>query len=80
MASSSAPLLLSALLVASLLGPASGRVTPVNALNERALDELNTIVDHLGRRDDLVAVREQDRHPAAGPPVRTRGRGGCNDL
>jgi len=29
---------------------------PVNALNERALDELNTIVDHLGRRDDLVAV------------------------
>jgi acrylyl-CoA reductase (NADPH)/3-hydroxypropionyl-CoA dehydratase/3-hydroxypropionyl-CoA synthetase len=29
---------------------------PVNALNERALDELNTIVDHLARRDDLVAV------------------------
>ena len=29
---------------------------PVNALNERALDELNTIVDHLDRRDDLAAV------------------------
>ncbi len=29
---------------------------PVNALNERALDELNTIVDHLARRDDVVAL------------------------
>jgi len=29
---------------------------PVNALNERALDELNTIVDHLGRRQDVFAV------------------------
>ncbi|MCG8350825.1 MAG: enoyl-CoA hydratase-related protein, partial [Chloroflexales bacterium] len=29
---------------------------PVNALNERSLDELNTIVDHLARRDDIVAV------------------------
>jgi acrylyl-CoA reductase (NADPH)/3-hydroxypropionyl-CoA dehydratase/3-hydroxypropionyl-CoA synthetase len=29
---------------------------PVNALNERALDELNTIVDHLARREDVVAV------------------------
>ena len=29
---------------------------PVNALNERALDELNTIVDHLARRDDVAAV------------------------
>ena len=29
---------------------------PVNALNERALDELVTVVDHLGRRDDVVAV------------------------
>ncbi|HEU4328577.1 MAG TPA: AMP-binding protein [Roseiflexaceae bacterium] len=29
---------------------------PVNALNERALDELNTIVDHLGRRADVAAL------------------------
>jgi acrylyl-CoA reductase (NADPH)/3-hydroxypropionyl-CoA dehydratase/3-hydroxypropionyl-CoA synthetase len=29
---------------------------PVNALNERALDELNTIVDHLARREDVGAV------------------------
>ncbi|MEM9899267.1 MAG: AMP-binding protein, partial [Pseudomonadota bacterium] len=29
---------------------------PVNALNERALDELNTIVDHLDRRKDIAAV------------------------
>ncbi|RRR71914.1 MAG: acetyl-CoA synthetase [Candidatus Viridilinea halotolerans] len=29
---------------------------PVNALNERALDELNTIVDHLSRREDIAAV------------------------
>ncbi len=29
---------------------------PVNALNERALDELNTIVDHLSRREDVFAV------------------------
>jgi acrylyl-CoA reductase (NADPH)/3-hydroxypropionyl-CoA dehydratase/3-hydroxypropionyl-CoA synthetase len=29
---------------------------PVNALNERALDELNTIVDHLSRREDVAAV------------------------
>jgi acrylyl-CoA reductase (NADPH)/3-hydroxypropionyl-CoA dehydratase/3-hydroxypropionyl-CoA synthetase len=29
---------------------------PVNALNERALDELNTVVDHLARRDDVVVV------------------------
>ena len=29
---------------------------PVNALNERALDELNTIVDHLGRREDVAAI------------------------
>jgi acrylyl-CoA reductase (NADPH)/3-hydroxypropionyl-CoA dehydratase/3-hydroxypropionyl-CoA synthetase len=29
---------------------------PVNALNERSLDELNTIVDHLARRDDVAAV------------------------
>lgn len=29
---------------------------PVNALNERALDELNTVVDHLSRRDDVGAV------------------------
>jgi acrylyl-CoA reductase (NADPH)/3-hydroxypropionyl-CoA dehydratase/3-hydroxypropionyl-CoA synthetase len=29
---------------------------PVNALNERALDELNTIVDHLARRSDVMAV------------------------
>jgi acrylyl-CoA reductase (NADPH)/3-hydroxypropionyl-CoA dehydratase/3-hydroxypropionyl-CoA synthetase len=29
---------------------------PVNALNERALDELNTIVDHLARRQDVFAV------------------------
>lgn len=29
---------------------------PVNALNERALDELNTIVSHLGRREDVKVV------------------------
>jgi len=29
---------------------------PVNALNERALDELNTIVEHLDRRKDVVAI------------------------
>ena len=29
---------------------------PVNALNERALDELTVVVEHLSRRDDVVAV------------------------
>ncbi len=29
---------------------------PVNALTERALDELNTVAEHLDRRDDLGAV------------------------
>ena len=29
---------------------------PVNALNERALDELNIVVQHLARRDDVKAV------------------------
>jgi acrylyl-CoA reductase (NADPH)/3-hydroxypropionyl-CoA dehydratase/3-hydroxypropionyl-CoA synthetase len=29
---------------------------PVNALNERALDELNTLVEHLARREDVAAV------------------------
>jgi acrylyl-CoA reductase (NADPH)/3-hydroxypropionyl-CoA dehydratase/3-hydroxypropionyl-CoA synthetase len=29
---------------------------PVNALNERAIDELGTIVEHLSRKDDVVAV------------------------
>ena len=29
---------------------------PVNALNERAIDELGIIVDHLARADDVVAV------------------------
>jgi acrylyl-CoA reductase (NADPH)/3-hydroxypropionyl-CoA dehydratase/3-hydroxypropionyl-CoA synthetase len=29
---------------------------PVNALNERSLDELNTIVDHLARRSDVAAI------------------------
>jgi acrylyl-CoA reductase (NADPH) / 3-hydroxypropionyl-CoA dehydratase / 3-hydroxypropionyl-CoA synthetase len=29
---------------------------PVNALNERALDELNIVVEHLSRRDDVKAV------------------------
>ncbi len=29
---------------------------PVNALNERALDELNIVVDHVARRDDVKAV------------------------
>ncbi len=29
---------------------------PVNALNERALDELNLVVDHLSRRDDVAGV------------------------
>lgn len=29
---------------------------PVNALNERALDELNIVVDHVARREDVLAV------------------------
>ncbi|MFM9976966.1 MAG: enoyl-CoA hydratase-related protein, partial [Sphingomonadaceae bacterium] len=29
---------------------------PVNALNERAIDELAIVVDHLSRKDDVVAV------------------------
>lgn len=29
---------------------------PVNALNERSLDELNTLLDHLARREDIIAV------------------------
>ncbi len=29
---------------------------PVNALNERAIDELVTVVDHLSRKDDVAAV------------------------
>jgi acrylyl-CoA reductase (NADPH)/3-hydroxypropionyl-CoA dehydratase/3-hydroxypropionyl-CoA synthetase len=29
---------------------------PVNALNERAIDELVIVVEHLSRRDDVVAV------------------------
>jgi acrylyl-CoA reductase (NADPH)/3-hydroxypropionyl-CoA dehydratase/3-hydroxypropionyl-CoA synthetase len=29
---------------------------PVNALNERALDELNTVLDHVARRSDVAAV------------------------
>jgi acrylyl-CoA reductase (NADPH)/3-hydroxypropionyl-CoA dehydratase/3-hydroxypropionyl-CoA synthetase len=29
---------------------------PVNALDERALDELNTVVEHLARREDIRAV------------------------
>ena len=29
---------------------------PANALNERALDELNIVVDHLARRDDVKAI------------------------
>ncbi|MEW6056450.1 MAG: AMP-binding protein [Bdellovibrionota bacterium] len=29
---------------------------PVNALDERALDELNTVVEHLGRRADIKAI------------------------
>jgi acrylyl-CoA reductase (NADPH)/3-hydroxypropionyl-CoA dehydratase/3-hydroxypropionyl-CoA synthetase len=29
---------------------------PVNALNERALDELNTVIDHLARRNDVAAL------------------------
>jgi len=29
---------------------------PVNALNERSLDELVTVVEHLARRDDVIAV------------------------
>jgi acrylyl-CoA reductase (NADPH)/3-hydroxypropionyl-CoA dehydratase/3-hydroxypropionyl-CoA synthetase len=41
-------------------GPRIAAVTfsnpPVNALNERALDELNTVVDHLSRREDVGAV------------------------
>lgn len=30
--------------------------SPVNALNERAVDELAIVVDHLSRKDDVVAV------------------------
>jgi len=29
---------------------------PVNALNERALDELNIVIDHVARREDVKAV------------------------
>ncbi len=29
---------------------------PVNALNERSLDELNTLLDHLARREDIMAI------------------------
>ena len=29
---------------------------PVNALNERAIDELAIVVDHLARKDDVIAV------------------------
>lgn len=29
---------------------------PVNALDERALDELNTVIDHLSRREDIEVV------------------------
>ncbi len=29
---------------------------PVNALNERSLDELNTLLDHLARREDIAAL------------------------
>ncbi len=29
---------------------------PVNALNERALDELNIVIDHVARRDDVKVV------------------------
>lgn len=29
---------------------------PVNALNERALDELNTVIDHLARRPDIKVL------------------------
>jgi acrylyl-CoA reductase (NADPH)/3-hydroxypropionyl-CoA dehydratase/3-hydroxypropionyl-CoA synthetase len=29
---------------------------PVNALDERALDELNTVIDHLGRREDIKVL------------------------
>jgi acrylyl-CoA reductase (NADPH)/3-hydroxypropionyl-CoA dehydratase/3-hydroxypropionyl-CoA synthetase len=32
------------------------RNPPVNALNERALDELNIVVDHLARRDDVKVI------------------------
>lgn len=32
------------------------RNPPVNALNERALDELNIVIDHLARRDDVKVV------------------------
>lgn len=32
------------------------RNPPVNALNERALDELNIVIDHLARRDDVKAI------------------------
>ena len=44
-------------------GSGDGRVAtvtvtnpPVNALNERALDELTVVVEHLSRRDDVKAV------------------------
>jgi acrylyl-CoA reductase (NADPH)/3-hydroxypropionyl-CoA dehydratase/3-hydroxypropionyl-CoA synthetase len=46
---------------------------PVNALNERALDELNTIVDHLGRRADVAAIiftGEGTRSFVAGADIR----------
>jgi acrylyl-CoA reductase (NADPH)/3-hydroxypropionyl-CoA dehydratase/3-hydroxypropionyl-CoA synthetase len=46
---------------------------PVNALNERSLDELNTLVDHLARRDDVVAViftGEGTRSFVAGADIR----------
>ncbi|MGA0083821.1 MAG: AMP-binding protein [Steroidobacteraceae bacterium] len=32
------------------------RNPPVNALNERALDELNIVIDHLARRDDVKVI------------------------
>ena len=46
---------------------------PVNALNERALDELVTVVEHLSRRDDVVAViftGEGTRSFVAGADIR----------
>ncbi len=46
---------------------------PVNALNERALDELVTLVEHLGRRDDVVALiftGEGTRSFVAGADIR----------
>jgi acrylyl-CoA reductase (NADPH)/3-hydroxypropionyl-CoA dehydratase/3-hydroxypropionyl-CoA synthetase len=44
------PVTVSRLAVVTVTNP------PVNALNERALDELNTIVDHLSRRSDVAAI------------------------